>query len=196
MVEDSFTDEYYGYRRHPVRRFFGRLLLVLVLLAVAAGVVAWRFQPLSDGETYGVRGDRVQEATSVGGSSVVTYGAGETFDMLFSVRNDGPVDVRILAVPDTELRAVMASYEVRVMPRGATAYDEEDAEPFGPFRLRPGETRLLNLSHTFRDCGEAATAGNRTVRHQPVRYELFGRVERVAEVELRQPLVITGMPAC
>lgn len=196
MLHDTFVDEQEVARRHPVRRFFGRLFLVLVLVCGAGAIYLWRYQPLAYGDTYGLRGDQVRETESVGGSNVVTYGAGEDFEMIFSVRNIGPVTVRITGLPERDLAALMGSYDVSLSPRHATAYDEMEAQPFAPFALRPGETRLLALSYTFRDCGQAATAGNRTVRRQAVRYQLAQRLERVSDVTLGQPLVITGMPTC
>lgn len=196
MFHDTFVEAQPYPLRHPVRRFFFRLFLVLVLIAGAGVLYVWRYQPLAYGSTYGVQGDNVRETESAGGSSVVTYGAGESFETIFAIRNTGRVTVRITAVPDTDLAPIVASYDVRVMPRKATAYDESDAETFRPFVLRPGEERLLNLSYTFRNCGEPATAGNRIVRQQPVRYELAQALERVADVALSQPVVITRMPAC
>lgn len=194
--QDTFVNAEPYPRRHPVRRFFFRLFLVLVLLAGASVLYVWRYQPLANGSVYGVQGDQVRETESAGGSSVVTYAAGESFESIFSIRNTGRVTVRITAVPNTELAAILATYDVSVMPPQATAYDESVAETFRGFALRPGEERLLNLSYTFRNCGEPATAGNRTVRRQPVHYQLAQALDRVAEVALGQPLVITRMPAC
>lgn len=196
LLQDTFAEEQLFARRHPVRRFFLRLFLALVLLVVAAGCYLWRYQPLVSGDTYGLSGDQVQEAQSVGGSSVVTYRAGETFEMIFSVRNTGRVPVRVTAVPDSELALVVDSYDVSVLPRNATAYEHSDALPFRSFALRPGEERLLALSYMFKDCGDPATAGNRTVRRQQVGYVLGGQIERVADVGLAQPLVIMRMPSC
>lgn len=196
MLQDTFVEEQPYRRRHPVRRFLFRMLLALVLLAGAGAGYVWRYQPLAAGSTYGVQGDQVRETEAVGGSSVVTYAAGDSFESVFSIRNTGRVTVRITAVPDTELAAVLATYDVTVMPRHATGYDENDAEIFRAFALGPGEERVLNLSYTFRNCGEPATAGNRTVRRQPVRYELTEALERVADVALDQPLVILRMPVC
>ena len=196
MFEDTFVEDEQYPRRHPVRRFFFRLFLVLVLLVCAGVVYVWRYQPLTYGDTYGFTGDDMRETESVGGSSVVPYGPGGSFEMVFSIRNTGRVSVRITSVPDGDLAPVLATYDVSIMPRRATAYDENDAQPFEPFTLRPHETRLLNLSYTFDNCGDAATAGNRTVRRQVVRYELVQGLRRVAAVRLVQPLVITGMPSC
>ncbi len=196
MFQDTFADEQQLPRRHPVRRFFFRLFLVLVVLIAAGAVYVWRFQPLSVGDTYGVRGEQVRETESVGGSSVVTYGAGEGFEMLFSIRNAGLVPVRVTAVPDSELASVLATYDVTVMPRGDMAFDPAQAQAFRPFALRPGEERLLNLSYRFKDCGAPAAAGNRTVRRQAVRYELVQRLERTADVRLAQPVVIARLPLC
>jgi len=194
--QDTFAEAQPYPRRHPVRRFLFRLFLVLVLIAGAGVGYVWRYQPLAYGSTYGVRGDDVRETESAGGSSVVTYGAGLSFETIFSIRNTGRVTVRITDVPDTDFAAILASYDVMVMPRRATAYDESDTETFRPFTLLPGEERILNLRYTFRDCGEPATAGNRTVRRQPVRYELAQAFERVADVALGQPLVIRRVPSC
>ncbi len=197
MFEDTFVeDQRFARRLHPVRRFFARLLVVLVLGACTGTIFVWRYQPLTNGSTYGVRGETASETTSVGGSNVVMYSAGESFEMIFTVRNSGAVTVRVTGVPDTEIGPIVASYDVSMMPRNATAYDDSVAASFQAFVLRPGEERLLVLRYTFKDCGESATAGNRTVRRQPVRYELPRQFSRVAEVALSQPLVIMGMPTC
>ncbi|MGB9376115.1 MAG: hypothetical protein WCB04_01220 [Mycobacteriales bacterium] len=193
---DSFVEADPYPVTHPVRRFFGRLLLVLVLAVGAGAVYVWHYQPLASGGAYGVQGDKVRETESAGGSNVVTYGAGDSFETIFSVRNTGRVTVHIMGVPNSDLAPLSAAYDVTMMPARATAYDKGAAQPFGPFSLRPGEERVLNLSYTFRDCGPPATAGNRAVTRQRVRYELGRPWERVADVRLGQPLVILRMPAC
>lgn len=196
MLNDTFVDADPYPRRHPVRTFCFRLFLVVVLAAVAGVVYVWHYQPLTNASTYGVVGSNVRETESAGGSSVVTYGAGESFEMIFSVRNTGPVTVRITGLPRKELTAIWASYDVTMMPRQATGYDAGVAEPFRPFALNPDEERLLVLSYTFKDCGEPANAGNRIIRRQAVRYELTESLRREADVALGQPIVITRMPAC
>lgn len=196
MLNDTFVDAAHYPRRHPVRRFFLRLFLLVVLAAGAGVVYVWHYQPLANGSTYGVVGSNVRETESAGGSSVVTYGAGESFEMIFSVRNTGPVPVRITGLPRKDLTPIWASYDVSMMPRRATGFDAGRTESFRPFVLSPDEERLLVLSYTFKDCGEPANAGNRTVRRQVVRYELVQTVHREADVTLAQPIVITRMPAC
>lgn len=196
MFQDTFVEADPYPQRHPVRRFFSRLFLVIVLAAGAGVVYVWHYQPLTNGSTYGVVGSNVRETESAGGSSVVAYGAGDTFEMIFSVRNTGPMTVRITGLPRKELTAIWASYDVTMMPRRATGYDASATEAFRPFALRPNEERLLVLSYTFKDCGELANAGNRTIRRQAVRYELAQALRREADVALGQPIVITRMPAC
>ncbi len=198
MLDQAFDQDEYERRRHPVRRFLGWTLLLLVAALAGAAVFLLRYQPLTQGDTHGVRGDRVDQTDPAGarGASVVAYSSGASFDVVFSVANDGPVTVRITDLPDIGLRAVVSSYEVRVMPSGATAYDEGLSREFRPFRLRPGESRTLDLRYTFKDCRAVTDGGNRIVRTQQVGYDLVQRLPRVSDVRLAQPLVITDMALC
>jgi hypothetical protein len=125
----------------------------------------------------------------------VAYAPGATVDLLFSVRNGGRVSVQVTAVRNA-LPVEAFSYEVREMPAGTTGYDEALAKPFRAFTLRRGESRTLVLHYTLKDCGPAVDWGGRMVERQHVRYRVFGRVSRSAEVPMGQPMVITGMPAC
>lgn len=198
MLDEAFLEDELRRRRHPVRRFAAWLLLIVVLLAGAVAVFIWHYQPLTYGDTYGVRGDQVDQSgtPAPGGPSVVTYSPGQHFDLVFAVGNGGRVQLRVLDVPDNALAAVLSGYEIRLMPPGATAYDDRAAGPFRPLTLHPGESRTMDLRYTFKDCGGAVPGSNRIIRSQPVRYELAGRLRRTVRVTLAQPLVITGIPDC
>lgn len=198
MLDEALLEGELRRRRHPVRRFAAWLLLIVVLLAGAVAVFIWHYQPLTYGDTYGVRGDQVDQSgtPAPGGPSVVTYSPGQHFDLVFAVGNGGRVQLRVLDVPDQALQAVVAGYDIRLMPPGSTAFDDSAAGPFRPFTLHPGESRTMDLRYTFKDCGGAVPGSNRIIRSQSVRYELAGRLRRTVQVTLAQPLVITGIPDC
>jgi len=189
LLDQAFVEDRYDPNAHPMRRFLGRAFAVLLVVVIAAAAYVWHYQPLSAGDIYGARTDPAAAGADI------AYGPGLVIDLLFTVANTGWVPVRVTGV-DNELGPVTYSFEVRQLPPDATGYDEALATEFKPFTLRPGQARTLDLRYTLKDCGPAGSWANRIVRRQAVRYDVYGRLPRTADVALVRPLVITGMPAC
>lgn len=197
VLDDAFVEEQYARHGHPIWRFLRRALLLLVAVAIGCAAFVWRYQPLTAGDTYGLRAQPVPLVTTAPdrGSGVVAYSPGGTIDLVFAIGNDGRVPLQVTAVRDA-LPTLASSYQVRQMPAGTTGYDPDWATKFRAFTLRPGESRTLDLRYTLKDCGPPAGWANRVVRSQRVRYQLYGRLSRWANVPMLTPLVITGAPAC
>lgn len=165
-------------RPRPLLVGLSSAVLLAVLLAwmrydpVEGGDVSWCPQPstlLAAGDIDPVTGEQGAACTVVNTEATsVAFAA--------TVRNAGflPVVVREARMRG-EIQGVLRVEGVRMAARnGAEVASSRELVTFAPFRLRPGDQRLVEVHGTLPACEEVSRARVATLPAIPVRISVFG----------------------
>ncbi|HEV7680227.1 MAG TPA: hypothetical protein VGQ42_16820 [Candidatus Dormibacteraeota bacterium] len=187
-------------RRVPVRL---RVALVLALItAVAAsigGVWISQYQPLVRGLSYSLSGTRADPVFGGASNVVVDFQQSAMYQFDFAVRNGGSVGVDVVDVPLQLLHGFpLVMEEVLVMPPRAYCC-RENARPFQPFSLAPGEERGLVFRSVMEHCQSFPDGGSISVSSLDLRFRVLG-ITKTQKVDLPAPLAVrmpgTDTPQC
>lgn len=189
-------------RRWPV------VLVALLVAATTAGAV-WiaNIEPLRRGSTgfsitdpaAHARGSSIEGLGVSGRIEEIPASLGLTFRYLISIRNDGPLPVRILDAGDPPGDSgLIALHLVGAIPDlyagGAKRTVGEGVGPFQPFDLAPGTEAGLQLEVRVNQ-GGCLSPGSYAAWYQvPVTYRLLG-ITRHAEVDTGIEVRIAGTAA-
>lgn len=165
-----------------------RLPTLLLLLALAAGAFLWGFvaqyEPLARGAMGGVtaHGSRYVETLGEPGDLILLdHREGEEFFAAFTIRNDGPLPVKVerLLEPYQLNDSAGEFYPTQVLVHpgepsvGARDIPYDSWEDFTPFSLGAGEERRVALRYEFGECrlsrGEWISVGGYAAR-----FSVFG----------------------
>lgn len=124
--------------------------------------------------------------------SYVAYDHGEDASYSIELVNDGPLPVTVEAVPLDGLRherRLFAPTAVFVAPEGASEVEPDAVAPFEPFRLWPGDSRILVVAGEFANCAYFTERAIDLIVEQPVTWSVLGR-SRTDMVALSDQLAI------
>ena len=190
-------------RNPPGRWRPARLVVVAAAVVSAAAVLGWNVLLDHEGMSlesgaYGVRGVEVTDTRSYNfdDEQVVHPHSGSEFDVIFTLANSGSRSVMITAVPPMEGSPYFYVTDVLMSLGEAADWSghRSDLVPFAPFRLRAGESRVLDHVYRYVTC-ELSALGAATRATQPVRYELLG-VTRTKTLRLPEAVAVLASGDC
>jgi hypothetical protein len=194
-----------GVARRP-RRWPWILVAVLDLIVLAAVVWLTNVEPLHRGSVgYGMEDHRVEatqhhvDAFGVSGTVIEVEAPPEqVFTYRFSLRNDGPLPVTILALGSVDGPIHIEAVEVRPELIGTeVANVSKGFEPFAPFTLSAGHEAAITAEVNVTDEYCADIGGYSSWSTVPITYRLLG-ITRHSDlqtgVEIR--MVGTKAPRC
>lgn len=179
---------------------------LIMLILIAMGIGAWAFvaqyEPLAQGAMYGVSAsaDRVETFGEPEQLVMLDHADGADFVASFTIRNDGPVDIKIERLlydrPLDSGDGLFYPVEVLVHPRerfvGARNLPYEEWAEFGAFSLQSGGERRVAVRYAFGDCtlGRGEMVGTSII---PVKFSVFG-LERHTDYRLPYTLAMKSEP--
>jgi len=177
-------------QRRPSIPFAVAVTALVLLLAV--GMAAWRYQPLRQvGEV--TTGPDALAATvpefEEAGATILNYVDGDYVTYAVTLRNSGPVGVRVtgLPLPDAGERRLLQPVAVGLSTGGSD--DAAGVEPLTPFRLGAGEQRTVVVQARFDHCEYYTERAIDVIDSQTVQFRVAG-IPRTATLQLVRPLLV------
>lgn len=168
------------------------LVLALVVVLVAFGIGAWRYQPLRQVGPLDPGSDMtVATVNEIGdaGAHILKYSDGGYVTYAFTIRNTGPVGVTVtgVALPDISERRMLQPVTAGLAD-GSSA-DAAEMKTFAPFQLAPGEQQRIIVQARMDNCEYYTERAIETVDTQGVTFRTAG-ISRTASLALEQPLLV------
>jgi hypothetical protein len=146
------------------------MLRIVVVVVVIAGV-------LIGGRAWARSQDYVKVGSKTSFPGSVPYRDGERVSYGLSIRNDGPLAIKV-----TEVEKPQAPNESLFMfrPVAVRMADREGAggtsnTPFRPFTLKKGHERYVEVTGRLGDCEHYAPGSGEFIRVQPVTFKVLGQ---------------------
>lgn len=145
------------------------------------------FRSRASGDMAGV----VDNRNSLGHEAQVDFVRSGGFVAWLFLRNDGPRDVKVEALP--QVGHYYFGLERAVTTDAPNDYFPDGDEPLEPFTLHPGDSRPLRLDFRLADCDPAGLQDGRiTLTGLPVRYHTLG-FSRTASVPFDEDMALSVM---
>lgn len=136
-------------------------LLFLLFIAAAIGFFAFvaQYEPLTLGSMGGLTapGEKIETFGEPQTVVQLDHREGEDFFVMFTMRNEGPIDVTIEHLLRPRRSGTFYPAEVLVHPgedfTGEKSIAYEKWNPFEPFPLDSGEERRVAIRYRFGACG-------------------------------------------
>lgn len=161
------------------------VIFFFALLSVAAGIWVFvaQFEPLAEGSMGGVHAQGARSVDTFGDTGLILldHREGEDFFAAFTIRNDGPLPIRIERLLEayqlTEGGSPFSPAEVLVHPGerypGAENIPVEQWRSFDPFSLDADEERRVAIRFSMGRCGMGR--GEATIYDSiSARFSVFG----------------------
>lgn len=168
------------HRRINLRPFLPGIIAIVVVL----GIAGWlRYRPLRVDGIIAPPSD-LRAGQDPANATIVSYRHGAEVFYRLRLRNAGRVPLTVQSLPIETRMSLLDIKEVRL----ATSGGSEDVA-FEPFRLGPGDTRIVYIVGRFANCERFPGGGGTKIVAQRARYEALGRVREVT-LELDIPLTV------
>jgi hypothetical protein len=139
------------------------MLVILIAALVGTTIVLGRYEPLTNGSVFGVRGARFRTVTAYSDqdAALFEYRDDDVATIQFGLRNGGrwPVRVnRLLNRDELDAETMKTPLQpIRVLSGPLITETRNIGPPgqyrtFRPFYLRAGEERLMAIQFRFEDC--------------------------------------------
>ena len=178
------------------------IMLILIAMGIGGWVFIAQYEPLTQGAMGGVSGEarRIETLGDPEQLVLLNHTDHGGFVASFTIRNDGPVDVKVeRLLYDRPLDSGDGPFypvEVLVHPGerfvGARNLPYEEWAEFGAFSLESGGERRVAVRYAFGDCslGRGETVWTSSI---PVEFSVFG-LERHTDYQLPYTLAMKSEP--
>ena len=173
------------------------LVLAGIALVLVGGFATLRtYSPLTATAAFDAAGPANSRVDAYGDGSlwVVDYHDGESVTYAFELRNSGPFATTVTAIelPAAHALRMLQPVEVGLLPEGAAVDADATASAFAPFRLGPGEVRVVVVRGYFTNCEEVTERAVSVLDGHVVHHSIAGvdgatRVDLPVEVVNRSP---------